>query len=243
MKKITFNTILLLFTNIFVYSTHADSIRFQTISFTYNISGEELITIGTGVGSYEGFPEGDVVLGGIPYIIPSKIDNYWSARHSSGENPRYIDISINIFAVIEVHTLINNYWGQEGNSYAYIEFFGSNGAYHKIDLFGNDHIRDYNEAYWTNTINRNTTIEVFNNGKGQRLDKQLFKLPVEFSTQKLDKIRLSDNGGTEFQRIFLAGLTVGVKECVSGDFNDDGILSLEDIIGTLQFLSGLSDKD
>ncbi len=169
--------------------------QYYPITFFYNTSNTFLV--------------GNLTFNGVPFNIPETGNNIWDSYSATGTNPRFIDISINKFGITEVHTLINSSYGQRGpNSYAFIEFFGSTGAYLKVNLIGNDNIRDYNQSYWTNTINGITTIEVFNDGSGHRRDKQLFTLPSEFSTQQLEKIRLSDNGGTDFQRVFLTGLTV-----------------------------------
>ncbi len=166
------------------------------------------------------FPTGQQTLGGIPFDIPESGDNYWNSHFSedgildTGSNPKSIDIQVNRFGVSEVHTLINTLGGQAGNSYACLEFFGSDGAYYKKDLYGNSDIRDFNQGRWTNIINNTTTIKVFDNSQGQRLDKQMIELPIAFLDEELSMIRLTDNGRDNFQRVFLAGITVGVDSTV-----------------------------
>jgi hypothetical protein len=134
-----------------------------------------------------------------------------------GANPRTINIPVDVFGVANVHALINNWAGQPGpNSYAYLEFFGSEGAYFRKDLIGDDDIRDYLFGMYTNNINGITTTNVFTAGEGRfnqvRLDKLVVSLPDEFLDQTLSTIRVSDNGGEGFQRVLLVGLTVETPE-------------------------------
>ena len=161
------------------------------------------------------FPEGSQVLGGIPFDIPTGGNNYWNAEYATGANPRQIDIPVNRFGVSEVHTLINTFWGQAGlPSLAKLEFIGSGGAFYALDLIGNDHIRDHFNGGFINTINGTTTTEVFNNGLGSRLDKQFITLPAAFHNEVLTTIRVIDNGANLTQRIFAAGISVGIANDV-----------------------------
>ncbi|MBW3625711.1 MAG: hypothetical protein KY468_20140, partial [Armatimonadetes bacterium] len=157
---------------------------------------------------YPGLPVGPVTLGGIPFNLLAGEWNTWHSHFAEGENPRFIDIPVNLEKVGEVHTLINTYWGQPGpNSYVTLEFFGHRGAYYKKDLVGNVDIRDFNpNPQWTNTINLTTSIAVYGDG-GKRLDKQAVVLPEAFLNEDLVKIRFSDTGRQEFQRAFLVGVT------------------------------------
>jgi hypothetical protein len=136
-------------------------------------------------------------------------NNYWNSYYAEGLNPRILEAPVNQYGVTEVHTLINTLWGRPGpESYAYIEFIGSDGAYYRKDLVGNDDIRDVRpNIYTTNVINETTTINVWTDGY-YRLDKQQYILPIAFHTQNLDTIRLVDNGADGWQRVFLAGVTV-----------------------------------
>ena len=186
------------------------SIKYHSIVFSSNEMASSMTRLGNG----SLYPTGEQLLGNIPFTIPTVENNMWCSDIGSKPNPRYIEINVDKIGVSEVHTIINTFWGQAGpNSYAYIEFIGSGEAYYKVDLVGNIDIRDYNQASWTNHINNSTTIEVFNNNKGQRLDKQVFTLPDAFLVQKLNYIRLVDNGSSSFQRVFLFGITVGIPTC------------------------------
>jgi hypothetical protein len=171
------------------------------LKFTYNA------TTVTFVGS--SFLTGNVVLGGIPFSIPASGNNLWNSDDVSGQWPHILEISAGIYGATDVYTLINTAWGQKGpNSWASIDFIGSGGATYHADLIGNVDIRDYNQHIWTNSINGTSTINVFDNGTGQRFDMQRFVLPQQFKTQTLNSIRLTDSGGHEFQAIVLTGVTV-----------------------------------
>jgi hypothetical protein len=70
------------------------------------------------------YPEGQVVLGGVPFDIENiGGNNVWAAAYASGSNPRILDITINVSGVTEVDTLIQQQWGQPGpTSYTAVEF-------------------------------------------------------------------------------------------------------------------------
>lgn len=157
---------------------------------------------------------GALTLGGIPFVIPQSGDNYWAAELVPGSNPKTLTIPVNIFAVSEVHTLINAWWGVPGpTSLAFLEFFGDDGAYFRKDLIGDIDIRDYNQNIFTNQINNTTTTQVISYqgwvGGQQRIDKQEIILPADFCDETLSEIRLTDVGEIYVQRVFLAGVTVG----------------------------------
>ncbi|RLJ01815.1 MAG: hypothetical protein DRP11_03845, partial [Candidatus Aenigmatarchaeota archaeon] len=156
------------------------------------------------------YPEGDVILGSIPFSIPTGGNNMWSSRYSD-PNPHQIDISVGVSGVSKVYTLINSDWGQDVSkgSFAAIEFYGSDGAFFRKDLYGNVDIRDWQSGNWTNSINGTTTTNVFQSSGGRcRLDMQTIDLPDDFQSQTLETVRVIDTGGQTFQRIFLAGITV-----------------------------------
>ena len=183
---------------------------------------------------------GNMMLGGIPFFIPTngnvQGNNAWNAFNATGSNPRFLEISTSIAHPVKVYTLLNTYWGvHASDSYASIEFYGSNGAYYKKDLAGGEDIRNYNAeppetAAWAQTINGTTTTQALvydtlPNGLGQRLDRQEFTLPGTFFASTLLSIRLIDTGrdfdpvlydagDRAFQRLILSGITVasGVAE-------------------------------
>ncbi len=187
------------------------------VPFPYNSSLESSVRPGAP------WPLGQVELGGISFAIPSQF-NVWHTHDPwmTGGNPRTLDVSIGQTGVDWVYSLINTGGGESGPGiYAWIEFFGDQGAYYRKDLDGNVDIRDYNRGGWTDTINGTTTVNVFLHNSGvqnleTRLDMQKIDLPAAFLTQRLSIIRFSDNGASNFQRIFLAGLTLAPLYAAEG---------------------------
>jgi hypothetical protein len=170
-----------------------------------------------GYGAVGRLPEGNVTLGGIGFAIPVGGNNVWTGEAARGGNPRALDVPVNAFGVTRVHTLINTLWGERDNgARASITFFGSAGAMHTVELDGNNHIRDYLWNTWTNTINRNSAVNVFTAGSGKgigsnnqvRLDMQTFTLPTAFANQTLTRVRISDWGGSHYQRLIVSGITI-----------------------------------
>jgi hypothetical protein len=160
----------------------------------------------------QAYPEGRVVLGGVPFDIQRVGENNaWNAAFAAGPQPKVLDIAVRVSAVAEVHTLINTFYGSPGPaSYAWLEFFGSSGAYHRKDLIGNVDIRDHHGAWWTNAINGTTTVNVFTTGRSpeDRLDKQRIVLPSAFHSQSLDRVRLTSVGGGTISDASIQGLSL-----------------------------------
>lgn len=167
--------------------------------------------------SAAGYPEGNVVLGGIPFNIQTVGgNNAWNAEFVSGPYPHVLSIPLNIPNATEVHTLINTFYGQPGpTSYITLEFFGTGGAYYSKDLIGNVDVRDHFFAFWTNAINGTTTTTVYSSGGGflseSRLDKQQITLPSAFAQDILNEFRLTSTGGVLVSDASIQGLTVATS--------------------------------
>lgn len=157
------------------------------------------------------YPTGSQTYGGVPFEIPTSGNNVWNAYVAGGSNPRTVDVPVGVAGVTDVWTLINTYWGEQvAGTFASVEFFGSDTGYAKFDLDGDVDIRDYNNnPAYAGIVNGTSSIEVFNNGIGQRLDRQHYALPADFADETLASIRFTDNGSDGFQRIFVGGITVG----------------------------------
>jgi hypothetical protein len=86
---------------------------------------------------------------------------------------RQLTIPVGVYGVTSVFTVLNTMWGWAGpTAYLDITFNGSNGAKKTVPLVGNVNVRDYNNDGNTNTIDNTSTIQVWDNGLGQRLDRQ-----------------------------------------------------------------------
>lgn len=160
-----------------------------------------------------GYPSGaPIVLGGVPFDLPATGNNTWFASLAANQGAGTVSATLNVSVVgaSAVDTLINTFWGQAGpTSYASIQFLGSAGGDYTYALVGNSDIRDYNNFFWTNSINGASTVNVVSLNDGQhRLDKQHIVLPVEFLTQTLTQIIFTDTGNQNFQRVFVSGVTV-----------------------------------
>jgi len=167
---------------------------------------------GAGIINGGTFPTGSQNFGGIPFTIPAGPNNYWGAAAAAdfGSGVVNVTIPVGVEGVTSVFTLINTMWSQPGpNAYLYITFTGSAGATARQPLVGGVNVRDYNNDGFQNTINTTSTVQVWTNGLGQRLDRQEYILPAEFATQVLTSVTITDEGADEYSRAVLAGLTVG----------------------------------
>jgi hypothetical protein len=161
------------------------------------------------------FPTGSQNFGGVPFVIPTGPNNYWAAGAAAnfGSGAVSLTIPVGVSGVTSVFTLLNTMWGFAGpQAYLYITFTGSAGATVTQPLVGNVNVRDYNNDGNTNTINNTSTMQVWDNGFGQRLDRQEYVLPAEFASQVLTKITITDTGsegnGTDGSRAVFSALTV-----------------------------------
>jgi hypothetical protein len=161
-----------------------------------------------------GYPEGPVTLGGIPFNIQTAGgNNAWNAEAVAGPYPHVLSIPLNIYGATNAYTLINTFYGTPGPaSYVTLEFFGTGGAYYRKDLIGGVDVRDHFNAFWTNTINNTTTVNVYSSGGGflseSRLDMQILDLPSTFQNQYLTEFRLTSTGGVLISDASIQGLTV-----------------------------------
>jgi hypothetical protein len=170
---------------------------------------------GAGIINGNTFPTGAQNFGGVPFAISAGPNNYWNgaAAANFGSGTVSLTIPVGVYGVTSVFTLLNTIWGWAGPTpYLYITFTGSNGATETVPLVGNVRVRDYNNDGNTNTINNTSTVQVWDNGLGQRLDRQEFILPATFATQTLTSVTITDTGnqgnGTNGSRAALAALTV-----------------------------------
>jgi len=182
------------------------------MSPNYNVSSEQRDKY---------FPKGDVVLGGVPFSIPSSGNNEWtcSGVHHGGpefDGTHILDIPVHVFGATNAYTLITTHWGSFGDSHLKVEFFGSSGAYYAKDLVGNRDIRDWNRNFTSeidgvNAINV-VWIPVGLNGRPDVMDMQIYTLPASFQDEYLDLIRLTDQRVYMHHQAILSGVTVATPE-------------------------------
>jgi hypothetical protein len=165
------------------------------------------------------FPTGAQILGGVPFAIPDGHNNYWAGAAAANFGPGTVSLTIpvGVFGVTSVFTVLNSMWGWSGpKAYLFITFNGSGGATRTVRLVGNVNVRDYNQDGNTNTIDNTSTVQVWDNGLGQRLDRQEYILPAAFASQELTSVTITDTGnegnGTNGSRAILAALTVDTCE-------------------------------
>lgn len=161
---------------------------------------------------------GAMVLGGVPFYIPEDGDNIWGSGNGSGagdDGINRIDVAINEFGVLRVHTLISTFWGEAVSGRLVLEFFGADGAYHMKDMIGNSDIRDWAQyPGWSTTINGTSTVNVLTIPNGYQgaydvfLDMQTIDLPSDFNDEILMTMRLTDNRETFHHSGILMGVTV-----------------------------------
>lgn len=169
-------------------------------------------------GRHPEYPSGlGVVLGGVPFDVPSTGPNMWSAANAAngGAGIVAVTVPIGMSGVLGVHTLINTLWGVSGApALAHLIFNFDDGTTFIKPLIGDVDIRDYYANTYTNAINGTTTIRVFftdtdrpNAPNRHRLDKQFIDLS-DYSGKTLVSMTLRDRGDENVQRTWLAGLTV-----------------------------------
>ncbi len=170
-------------------------------------------------------PEGDVVLGGVPFSIPIGGNNEWTAA-GAGENHSHdfdgvytFDIPVGVYGVQTAYTLASLWWGYPGDSDMKVEFFGrlpggtSDLATYSRSLLAGTDIRDWN-AYpaYPDTICCNTvTVFTLINGRDDNpdyVDMQIYDLPAEFRYLILDRIEITDVRTADRHSGILSGITV-----------------------------------
>jgi hypothetical protein len=157
------------------------------------------------------FPTGSQNFGGIPFAIPTGPNNYWAggAAADFGAGTVRLTIPIGQSGVTSVFTLINTMWGEPGpDAYLYVTFTWSNGATATQPLVGDVNVRNYNPPGYTGTINNTSTIQVWDNGLGEVLDRQEYILPAALASQVLTSATITDTGNEYSSRAVFSALTV-----------------------------------
>jgi len=145
------------------------------ISALVNLGWTSPFCDGNSISEGNTFPSGSQNFGGVPFAIPSGPNNYWggTVAGSCGPGTVSLTIPVGVSGVRSAFTLLNTYNGQAGPSaYLYITFTGSGGATATEPLVGDVNVRNYNPGGYTSTINNTSTIQVWTDVYGERLDRR-----------------------------------------------------------------------
>jgi hypothetical protein len=156
--------------------------------------------------------------GGVPFYIPKGRNNVWDALAYKDEAEHKLTVKAGLQGAIEVHTIMNlTVWGKE-KAGLFIEFRGSAGAYHKVDLVPDRDVRDWHKRDNDNIVSPSHVVwsRPINTHNGHqpcevRLDSQFFKLPDDFAKQELTSVTIVDQGNKKSHRVFVVGVTVKIK--------------------------------
>lgn len=189
-------------------------------------------------------PTGPQEYGCVPFAMPASAATdqlyMWWAGVGPGPNPVTLSIPLSLAGVDKVYTIMNTAWGSATPNLLFIDFIGSGGAMQTFELRGNRDIRDHHTNFFTNAINNTTTVNAWENGLGQRLDRQAFDLSADFLDETLVTIRIRDFGGTNFSRAFIVAVTAELGQPTTpGDMNCDGFITVGDIGGFVLALTDL----
>jgi len=160
----------------------------------------------------------------VGFDIPTSNNAWFADVAAQGQSGQVsVKIPVNVKNVKTVYTLMNTLWGSKTKDLLTITFTGTGGASWTYEIIEGSDTRDYNNGNYLNTIDcrlpsiptktlgKTGSVSAFTNKKGQRLDMQMFELPTSFAGQTLVSVTITDNGGPEVQRSFLAAMTVSTS--------------------------------
>ncbi|MBU6995382.1 PEP-CTERM sorting domain-containing protein [Ferrovum myxofaciens] len=196
------------------------------------------------------FPTGNQTYNGVPFNIANVAisgggtNNFWTGGGSSNAPSGTYSTTLtfgNILDVTNVYTMINTLWGTTNTNPTplNIAFNAGNGvASYTKSLVGNVDVRDYNNGFYTTTINGTTTTNAFTNGQGQRLDMQNYALPSYFLTDGLASITLTEIGAPGYEKAMFNALTLQTSAGVPAAVPEPASVALLGI-GLLGLMAGL----
>lgn len=171
-----------------------------------------LPTLNTNIGgwtdgaAYETAFPGTHVWNGVPFnLAEDALGNkvFYSA------SPASLDIPIGIFGVSDAYTIINSAYGVAGYTVGAVEFFGSDGAYQKVDLVEGANVRDHYAGGYNNVIDGASAMLAWDpDGAGARLDMQIYHLSADFADETLSTIRFTSYGSGVHGLPFIGAATV-----------------------------------
>ena len=168
------------------------------------------------------FPFGAQHYNGVPFLIPGNkagtANNAWFSDFAAGGGTGVVSITIpvNVANVRTVYALMNTTWGSTQPGLLTLTFTGSAGTTWTFNPITGVDVRDWNNGPYPDTIacqlpgraGKASAINAWVNGQGQRMDEQVYELPLAFAKQRLVSITITDSGDERVQRSFLAALTV-----------------------------------
>ena len=154
------------------------------------------------------FP-GTQTYNGVPFALAEDASSNIVYYSGVSPAPGALDIPVGVYGVTSAYSLINSAYGAYGTNVGSMEFFGSGGAFYKVDLVEGTNVRDHYDGSYNNVIDNVTAIPAFNVGPGRaRLDEQIYTLPAEFATQTLTNIIFTGVNQSSGGIPFIAAATV-----------------------------------
>lgn len=156
----------------------------------------------------------------------------WNAQFSeidAGNNRTFSMDGTALTSDSVVNTLINTFYGDSGLD-GIVTFTNSNGDTAVFDLYGDQTVRDYNQAFYANDLQgfntlpgggAVTTKNWWNNGSSgiqdasQRLDVQTFVLPTSWDGTTLTSMNISVDSGAFADDVLSAAQVVNVTSVTS----------------------------
>ena len=183
---------------------------------------------------------GNQTLGGVDFALAANFsagtNTFWNASNGatvpgSAGNPathRILNIPVGpsgVHGVDKVYTLMNVSWGLANQSFAKIEFIGTNGAHHEVAIVNGVHVRNWLNrtsgpfsGYATTTSSPDTQNVWTGRGESGMIapnelsfvDMQTWDLPSAFDNETLLSIKISDWGANNYSNTLLLGASLGL---------------------------------
>lgn len=108
--------------------------------------------------TYDPLFPGDHVWNGVPFSLVEDAsgNRAWSSITGTGS----LNIPAHVFGATIAYTIINTAMGAFGSNNGSVEFFGSDGAYHKADLIQGTNVRDHFDGSFNNIINNTDALRL-----------------------------------------------------------------------------------
>ncbi len=160
------------------------------------------ISTWTDGGRYNTIFPGLQTFNGVPFALA--VDNEHHLAYMGN-----LSIPVNVYGVTRAYSIINSAYGSYGTNVGSMEFFGTGGAYYKVDLVEGYNVRDHYYGGYNNTIDNVTAVSAFGGERYRaRLDMQIYNLPTIFATNTLESIQFNYMGQGGGGNPFLAAVTV-----------------------------------